>query len=113
MKITSGIIWERKDGAWVQTLDNWPLYRRGAKIQANNDDPFGDGAYNKHEAVMLVTNWIETGKLTEKYYRIAVLPGKGASSEVKEKLQQINAKKKEQSGLVPEPVPVESYISEE
>lgn len=111
--ITEGIVWERKPEGWVKVLDAWPLYRRGAKIQANDDDAFGDGAYNKHEAVKLVTAWIEKGLLLEKYYRIAILPGKAASAEVKEKLQQINAKKKEQLGQAPESASVESYISEE
>jgi hypothetical protein len=113
MKITSGIIWERKPEGWVKVLDSWPPYRRGAKIQANDDKPFGDGAYTKSEAVSVVENWIQGNKMPEKYYRIAILPGKGASDEVKEKLQQISAKKKEQLGQAPESAPVESYVSEE
>jgi len=109
--ITEGIVWERKPEGWVKTLDNWPAYRHGARIQANNEAPFGE--YNKHEAIKLITDWIDKGRLIEKYYRIAVIPGKAISTEAKEKLQHINARKKEQLGQVPETVSVESYISEE
>lgn len=113
MKITEGIVWERKSEGWIKVLDNWPALRRGAKLQANDDDPWGDGVYNKHEAVRLIQSWIENPGLPEKYYRFSIIPGKGATAEVKQKLADINAKKKAELGQVQEHVPVESYISEE
>lgn len=107
MKITEGIVWENKSGEWVKTLDAWPSGRRGARIFADNDLPFGQ--YGKNEAIELVEGWIASGKVG-KYEKLGVIPGKEMSDESKGKLKEFTTKKKVERGEIE---PVESYISKE
>jgi hypothetical protein len=107
MKITEGIVWEYKDEEWVKTLDAWPADRRGARIFADNDSPFGQ--YSKSEAIRMIEGWIMNNNLA-RYDRIGIIPGKEMAPEDKEKLKQYNTKRKEERG---ETEPVESYISKE
>lgn len=108
MKIIEGIVWEKKNGQWEKTLDNWPFNRRGARIVSDDDPAFGQ--YSKAEAIRMIEEWIEKGPLREEHYRLAIIPGKEMSDESKEKLTEFTRKKKEERGEVE---PVESYISKE
>lgn len=110
MKITEGIVWEKtKNSGWVKTLDAWPTGRRGARIFANDDAPFGQ--YSKSEAVEMIEGWI-AGNNLERYERIGIVPGKEMTDESKEKLKAFTTKKKVERGEI-EPEPVESYVSKE
>ncbi len=104
--ITEGIIWEKKDGQWVKVLDNWPAGRRGARILANTEAPFGE--YSKSAAIDKVEEFIASSTLPEHYYRFTVIPGKQMSDESKEKLKEFTTSRKVERG---ELEPVESYIS--
>lgn len=111
MKITEGIVWEKKNGEWVKMLDNWPLNRRGARIVADDDDPFGN--YGKAEAIAMIEGWITKGPLKPHHFMFGIIPGKEMTPEAKDKLENITAKKKAERGEGPDAGPVESYISEE
>jgi len=108
MKITEGIVWDKKDGEWVKTLDNWPVNRRGARIVVDDGDPFGQ--YGKNEAIDLIEGWIEKGPLRPNRYRLAMIPGKEMSQESKGKLKEFTNRKKVERGEVS---PAESYVSED
>jgi hypothetical protein len=107
VKVTEGIVWEKKGDQWVKTLDAWPEGRRGARIFANNDSPFGQ--YGKNEAIKMIEEWILNKNLSN-YDRLGVVPGKEMTEESKEKLKNFTTKKKIERG---EAEPVESYISKE
>lgn len=106
MKITEGIVWENKNGKWIKTLDAWPSGRRGARIFADDQSPFGQ--YGKNEAIEMIEGWIASGKC-ERYERLGVVPGKEMSDESKGKLKEFTTKKKIERGEIE---PVESYVSE-
>jgi hypothetical protein len=108
MKYTEGIIWEKKAGEWVKTLDNWPYNRRGARIIASGSVPFGN--YSKSEAIEKIEDWITRGPIRPDCCLLGIIPGKEMAPEDKEKLKQYNTKRKEERGEIE---PVESYISKE
>lgn len=112
MTIAEGIVWTKdSQGVWAKVIDNWPKNRHGARIVADDGDPFG--SYGKDEAIGIVEGWIARPTLPDRYYQFAVVPGKEMAPEDKKKLQEYNAKKKAERGEGPEPEPVESYISTE
>ena len=105
--ITEGIVWEKTLDGWIKTLDNWPSNRRGARIVANNDLPFGD--YSKAEAIGKVEGFISRPDLPEHYRKLSVIPGKMMADESKARLKDLNTKRKIERGEIEA---AESYVSE-
>jgi hypothetical protein len=97
VKIVEGIVWEKNiEGQWDKILDNWPPNRRGARIVADEGDPFGQ--YGKNEAVKMIEEWTTKGPIRPERHRLAIIPGKEMSEESKEKLVEFTKRKKAERG---------------